>query len=256
MAVRVGGLSLACRLGARSWRWRCTRARWLRLLRRWRARSPTRARSRSRSLRAVIVGYVLERPIEERLGGPLSLAAGLMGGGVALALADEARRPGKGDGLGTQRLAWSAVPGAGVDARGSRRMRSFSGSRRRRRWRPACRAPARRSPRLVRLGIRGRRRRGCRSASPARCWPGATALKAWRGRPWTHWRVPAAGAAAAFVAHAGRAARRRRRAARAVVAVRRRACAARRRHPRRARAKIKGPDPFRFVLGLRYRRAR
>ena len=29
---------------------------------------------------------------------------------------------------------------------------------------------------------------------------GATALKAWRGRPWTHWRVPAAGAAAAFVA--------------------------------------------------------
>ena len=29
---------------------------------------------------------------------------------------------------------------------------------------------------------------------------GATALKAWRGRPWTHWRAPAAGAAAAFVA--------------------------------------------------------
>jgi undecaprenyl-diphosphatase len=28
---------------------------------------------------------------------------------------------------------------------------------------------------------------------------GATALKAWRGRPWTHWRAPAAGAAAALV---------------------------------------------------------
>jgi undecaprenyl-diphosphatase len=28
---------------------------------------------------------------------------------------------------------------------------------------------------------------------------GATALKAWRGRPWTQWRAPAAGAAAAFV---------------------------------------------------------
>jgi undecaprenyl-diphosphatase len=27
---------------------------------------------------------------------------------------------------------------------------------------------------------------------------GATALKAWRGRPWAHWRVPAAGAVAAF----------------------------------------------------------
>ena len=29
---------------------------------------------------------------------------------------------------------------------------------------------------------------------------GATALKAWRGRPWTHWRVPAAGRRDAFVA--------------------------------------------------------
>jgi undecaprenyl-diphosphatase len=28
---------------------------------------------------------------------------------------------------------------------------------------------------------------------------GATALKTWRGRPWTHWRAPAAGAAAAFI---------------------------------------------------------
>src|SRR4051794_30394331 len=43
----------------------------------------------------VIAGYLLERPIEERLSGPVPLAGGLIAGGLALAAADrapEARR--------------------------------------------------------------------------------------------------------------------------------------------------------------------
>src|SRR4051812_38308023 len=36
----------------------------------------------------VIAGYVLERPIEERLGGPVPLAGGLIAGALALATAD------------------------------------------------------------------------------------------------------------------------------------------------------------------------
>jgi undecaprenyl-diphosphatase len=40
---------------------------------------------------AAIVGYTLERPIERRLGGPGSIAAGLVAGSVAMVLAD--RRP-------------------------------------------------------------------------------------------------------------------------------------------------------------------
>jgi undecaprenyl-diphosphatase len=39
-----------------------------------------------------LVGYVLERPISQRLGGPRSIAAGLALGGVAMALADRRRR--------------------------------------------------------------------------------------------------------------------------------------------------------------------
>jgi undecaprenyl-diphosphatase len=42
---------------------------------------------------AAIAGYVLRGPIERRLGGPRSIAAGLLIGAVAMALAD-ARRPG------------------------------------------------------------------------------------------------------------------------------------------------------------------
>ena len=39
-----------------------------------------------------VVGYVLERPIEQRLGGPRSIAAGLALGALAMALADRRRR--------------------------------------------------------------------------------------------------------------------------------------------------------------------
>ncbi len=42
----------------------------------------------------VLAGYTLERPIERRLGGPRSIAAGLLAGALAMALAD--LRPGRG----------------------------------------------------------------------------------------------------------------------------------------------------------------
>jgi undecaprenyl-diphosphatase len=41
----------------------------------------------------VAVGYFLERPIEERLGGPVALSAGLWGGALALVLADRGSAP-------------------------------------------------------------------------------------------------------------------------------------------------------------------
>lgn len=45
-----------------------------------------------------LAGYALERPIERRLGGPRSIAAGLVVGALAMALAD--LRPGRGAGAG------------------------------------------------------------------------------------------------------------------------------------------------------------
>lgn len=51
---------------------------------------------------AVLAGYALERPIERRLGGPRSIAAGLIVGGIAMAVAD-LRSPAR-----------AAPPGAGA----------------------------------------------------------------------------------------------------------------------------------------------
>ena len=98
----------------------------------------------------VMLGYVFERPIEERLGGPVALAGGLLVGAAALALADRVerdtppRRPGLALGLAQ---AAALAPGRVADRRDARR-----------------RAGAR--------ATRGRRLRGCRSGSPGRCWPG------------------------------------------------------------------------------------
>src|SRR5215212_4837243 len=39
-----------------------------------------------------IAGYALERPIERRLGGPRTIAAGLVAGSIAMLLADRAPR--------------------------------------------------------------------------------------------------------------------------------------------------------------------
>lgn len=49
-------------------------------------------------LPAALAGYALERPIEERLGGPRSTAVGLLAGGVAMLLADaRSQRRGRGE---------------------------------------------------------------------------------------------------------------------------------------------------------------
>ena len=83
--------------------------------------------SRSRSSRPAIVGYTLERQIEARLGGPRTIAAGLVAGAV-------------GDGRRRHAARRSAGPG---DAGAGRRARARR-SPRPPRWSPASRATARR----------------------------------------------------------------------------------------------------------------
>jgi len=56
----------------------------------WRARPDARTLLLSLAPPA-LAGYALERPIERHLGGPVAIAGGLLGGALALALAD--RRP-------------------------------------------------------------------------------------------------------------------------------------------------------------------
>jgi undecaprenyl-diphosphatase len=124
---------------------------------------------------SVVVGYVFERPIEERLGGPVALACGLLAGAAALAAADRVevrtpRRPGLGLGL-----AQAAALAPGVSRTGA----TLAAAR--------ALGYSRTEASRLSFGVAG----------PV--LTGATALKAWRGRPWTHWRAPAAGAAAAFV---------------------------------------------------------
>lgn len=55
---------------------------------------------------AALLGYLFERPIEQRLGGPPSVAAGLIAGGLALALADEAPQTRGRDGAGVRDALW------------------------------------------------------------------------------------------------------------------------------------------------------
>jgi undecaprenyl-diphosphatase len=67
----------------------------------------------------VLAGYALQRSIERRLGGPRSIAAGLVAGAVAMALADRKRSTGAGRGPLTRggagsRSRASAGPGDGL----------------------------------------------------------------------------------------------------------------------------------------------
>jgi undecaprenyl-diphosphatase len=140
----------------------------------------------------VVVGYLLERPIDERLGGPVPLAAGLIAGAAALAAADEHKwgqtpfRLGDALALG---LAQAAALAPGVSRTGATlaaaRARGFS--------RPAASA--------LSFGVAG----------PVLA--GATALKAWRTRG-RFGRDAAIGGVAAFAAT---------RAALSVIGVERRA---------------------------------
>lgn len=66
-------------------------------------------------LPAALVGYALERPIEQRLGGPRTTAYGLLAGAVAMLLAD--RRPqrrGRGDATATDGLALGVAQAAAL----------------------------------------------------------------------------------------------------------------------------------------------
>ncbi|HEY8492368.1 MAG TPA: undecaprenyl-diphosphate phosphatase [Myxococcota bacterium] len=122
----------------------------------------------------VALGYLFERPIEERLGGPAGLAFGLLAGAAALVIADrmperEPRRPGLWLGLAQAAALAPGVSRTGATLAAARAL-GYS------------RADASR----LSFGVAG----------PVLA--GATALKAWRGRPWRHWRAPAAGAAVAF----------------------------------------------------------
>ena len=55
-----------------------------------------------------LAGYVLERPIERHLGGPRSIAVGLIAGAAAMALADlrPGRRHGHGESGWARRVGW------------------------------------------------------------------------------------------------------------------------------------------------------
>jgi undecaprenyl-diphosphatase len=67
-----------------------------------------------------LAGYMLERPIEQRLGGPRSIAAGLLAGALTMALAD--MRPGRGrdaEPVSAHERRGAGRPGE--DMRGSRR---------------------------------------------------------------------------------------------------------------------------------------
>jgi undecaprenyl-diphosphatase len=133
---------------------------------------------------AAIVGYGLERQIERRLGGPRTIAAGLVAGSVAMLLADGAARergeddlgPADGLALGAGQ-AMALVPGVSRNA-------ATVAAARRRRYR---RADANRLSRLVALPV----------------IVGATALKGARlkrrGLNRRTGATIAAGAAAAFV---------------------------------------------------------
>ena len=153
----------------------------------------------------VFAGYFFERPIESRLSTPTALAAGLLAGAAALAGADRvpANTDRRGRGWSAPRRGGQASstlrgfpekglsPGAlGVVLGLAQAAALFPGVSRTGATLAAARALGYSRAEASRLSFG--------VAGPVLA--GATALKAWRGRPWTQWRVPAAGAAAAFVA--------------------------------------------------------
>jgi len=146
----------------------------------WRARPDVKTLALSLAP-PVIVGYVLEQPIEERLGGPAGLAAGLMLGAAALAAADRSA-PRAAGGRGGIRARHAAALGAAQAAA---------------LW-----------PGVSRTGatLAGARALGYDRAEASRLsfgvagpvLAGATALKAWRGRRDADLKLVGTGTAAAF----------------------------------------------------------
>ena len=84
-------------------------------------------------LPAAVVGYALERPIEQRLGGPRATAIGLLAGAAAMLLAD--RRPqhrGRGDATAADGLALGLAQAAALAPGVSRNGVTLAAARRRR----------------------------------------------------------------------------------------------------------------------------
>ena len=137
----------------------------------------------------VIAGYLLERPVEERLGGPAGLATGLVLGAAALAAADR-RAAAKG-------AAWRGAPATPVAAAlalgFAQATALFPGVSRTGATLAAARALGYSRPEASRLSFG--------VAGPVLA--GATALKAWRGRHAADRRLVATGALAAFAGTRG-----------------------------------------------------
>ena len=175
----------------------------------------------------VVAGFVLERPIEEKLGGPIGLALGLLLGAVALAAADRRRGvPHK----GSLPVNVRAAPPAHAVALGLAQAAALApGVSRTGATLAAARASGYSRGEASRLSFG--------VAGPVLA--GATALKGWRGRKGADRALVATGAVAAFAGTAT--------ALRLVGLERRRPFAA----YAAERVLLAGA-----ILGLRYRRAR
>ena len=138
----------------------------------WRLRPDTRTLALSLAP-PVIAGFLLERPIEERLGGPAGLASGLVLGAAALRWRTAGGAERSADGATARRRAGrggAARRSAGAARPGTPAADAWrSASRRPRRSSRASRGPAPRSPPPARSATRDPRPRGSPSASPAPC---------------------------------------------------------------------------------------
>ncbi|WP_053226926.1 undecaprenyl-diphosphate phosphatase [Solirubrobacter soli] len=148
----------------------------------WRARPDLRTLALSLAP-PVIAGYALERPIEERLGGPRGLAAGLLLGAAALTAADA-----RGENTG-ERGDRGHVPAGHAVALGLAQAAAL--------WPGVSRTGAT----LAAARALGYDRAEASRLSFGVAGPvlaGATALKAWRGRKDADLELVATGTAAAF----------------------------------------------------------
>jgi undecaprenyl-diphosphatase len=84
---------------------------------------------------AALAGYGLERQIEGRLGTPATIAAGLLGGGIALAWADRAPETRTSGDAGVADALWLGVAQACALVPGVSRSGAVSGARTRCGWR-------------------------------------------------------------------------------------------------------------------------
>lgn len=153
----------------------------------------------------VVVGYLLERPIEARLGGPAGLASGLLAGAAALAAADRVGAHGgtveMGERSGADQvgreasaMGWRGADGSRVPARVALALGVAQAAAL---WPGVSRSGATLAvARGLGLGRAEASRLSFGVAGPVLA--GATMLKAWRGRRAADRRLAGAGALAAF----------------------------------------------------------